>query len=120
MDQDTELRILDMEDRLEDMIVRMNALTTRMNSLVPSNVYRVDKNHLLSSLEVFENSRTELYDYLRAIHDGLLDVAEFAESPDTDTLTNTLEEDADRFYDAIFADQVHIDSYDDLAHLQSQ
>lgn len=119
MDANTELRIQDLEIRLDDMIDRMNALTTRMNNQVPLELYQQDQRDLWASVELFENSRTELYDYLRAIHDGLLDVAEFVESPDTDNLTKDLEEDADRFYDAIFADEVHVDSYDDLAHLRS-
>lgn len=119
MNRDNELRIRDIYTRLDSIDRRMDTLAWRMDDLITKREHEERQGDISYMLDMFEDSRTPLEDYVDAIKDGILDVSEFIEYPGTDTMIEELESNRDKFHDAIFALEVHIDSYDDTSIMRT-
>lgn len=109
-----DLVLKSMENQVTKMEDELSQMEEQLGNYLSQDVHERYLREVWSVLDLFENSRTELYDYIRDLQNGLIMVSRSEKTPFTEKLREDLQRRSRNLYRLFFS----LDSYDYLIEMR--
>lgn len=117
MSTDLQRRLNDIYNWVSEWDNKLSEMEYRVQDSITYDTFHESIDDINTQFEHISHINELQLNYMRSLHDSLLDMYEHVDHSRIDELTSELEQLADGTYDSMFPHEAYIDTYDDLSQL---